>query len=360
MHGAAFLRIDSVYLVSEGDASIFTLDNQGYLRHGGLHVALQPLEPRGKLIAQSARDARSLRLESNVGINTLVFMGGTRAVDIYNPSSPNLKSWTSTGRPNQRFERSAAASTSELVITTFNALLDGFEEVANSPWSTRRAKCATKLKSRNSDIILWNEVNASMMEDMRAAGVLTRYIIGDKGSSSGIPMQCAMSWHGSGIEILNIEEPLTTRQRCLVVTARIAERTVVLVATHLTAGESDEREEARIDQMRHIIEHLRDIEADAFVIAGDFNSDTSLAHMYTSRLHNYLGDEGFTNLTGFRTTYHGWGPCQFDYIYGLGLCATGAPVVDPMPSRAPNADQGSDHTPVTVGLDFVTATIPTT
>lgn len=342
--GDGFLRLDSPRLVAAGDASEFTLDHQRYLLHAdtGRHVFLH----EDRLLTQPARSAQSLRLDESM------LVAGAHAVDIYNPSSPRIMSWRINGHANQLFAQSALSSTGGFIVTTFNALLDGFED-SGDRWVDRRDLSARKLKSRNSDIILWNEVQPHMMEYMKTEGVFPNYIIGNRGLSSDNPMQCAISFR-NGIEILNIEEPLPFGKRCLVVTTQFEdERTVVFVAVHLKAGESQKSEEVRIKEMERILDHLESMPpADAFVVAGDFNSDPKLKSYYNSQLHDYLNTRNFTNLTGFHTTYHGWGPCQFDYVYGLGLRKTGAPIVDSMPLRAPNATQGSDHTPVTIGLKF--------
>jgi hypothetical protein len=55
--------------------------------------------------------------------------------------------------------------------------------------------------------------------------------------------------------------------------------------------------------------------ADAYVIAGDMNSDPLLKEMYAERVHTSLQSEGWQNLSGSQPTYHGWKLLTFDYVY---------------------------------------------
>ena len=256
-------------------------------------------------------------------------------------------------------------TSTEFTLTTFNALLKGFETSAMDKqwklWETRVCVSSEKLKARASDIILWNEVNAEMMAHFRAQGVFHEFAIGKKGRAGGHHMQCAVSWNPGVFELEGTSEPLVYRNRCLFCRMKHlpSAKTLLIVSVHLAAGENDEMEDMRVDQVHRILRAAFSYvpRVDGCILAGDLNSDPRLSHMYTEKVHTLLTTNDsipFHNISGFAAaTYNGWDELTFDYVYCNGLQRTHPPRVDEMPRKAPNRNQGSDHTPVTVRVQIV-------
>lgn len=336
-----YLQMQSGKLADADNASIFTIKD-GYLMHGDNFVHFN-----NKKLRSATKDERSFM---RVGYSFIVSGDLDISLDVWDLHDPELVLYKHKSNNNQHFSLEPVDS---IVFTTFNALLIGFEDgyvqQEWEEWSMRRRNIVSSLWSRDSDIILWNEVTPYMMNQIKSQKLFSDYVIGTKGKASGQPMQCAMSWKNVK-KINKIWEPLPQGHRCLFVKFQHNNRSLLFVSAHLKAGEEDDSEDIRLIQMQHIVNEVnKTADVDACVIAGDFNSDPNLG--YVDKVHSYLTKQGFANLSGFNVTYHGWGPCQFDYIYAQG-CTASDLKVDNMSNQAPNKTQGSDHTPVTLTLHF--------
>jgi len=124
-------------------------------------------------------------------------------------------------------------------------------------------------------------------------------------------------------------------------------KTIWVISVHLSAGETNERETFRLKQLKAINERIKQLpEANAYLLAGDMNSDPKLKYMYQEQIHSYLGNKYWTNISGFNSTYYGWAKLTFDYIYTKGLSHNRI-IIERLIEPGPNKNQGSDHTAVT-------------
>jgi endonuclease/exonuclease/phosphatase family metal-dependent hydrolase len=263
----------------------------------------------------------------------------------------------------------------DFVLTTYNALPNGFEESGDPKyhrWSTRLPIMASTLRQRKSDILMLNEVNRSMTESLMNSNAIGGcdatpgcHVVGKNGRSSGRSIQCAIAWNPQKFSCVQTEE--MEGMRCVMALLRHTETsaTTWLVAVHLAAGECDWSENRRLEQMTSIRAKLEQLSpADAHMIAGDMNSGPGLGHMYQQYLHKSLrGEHDWENLTGYdNPTYSGWARLAFDYVYAKGGLSRTTPgqrappptardvtVVD-LPLPGPNRHGGSDHTAVTCHL----------
>jgi endonuclease/exonuclease/phosphatase family metal-dependent hydrolase len=256
------------------------------------------------------------------------------------------------------------------VVTTYNALMSSgsshylseYESETGDPkyqpWPVRMPMMVKKLRERGSDILLLNEVNRTMVNDItKNLGMSS--VVGP--SSEKQSLQCAVAWSHRYAAKGSAIYPDADRIRCIIQRLIRDDGCEVLVgAAHLKAGESQHDENIRATQIKTILATFAKTNpATACVFGGDLNSDPSF-NWYKSQVVPMMLADGWTNVSGAKPTYlgdanNGWAsktPIKFDYIFVKNASAQDNVRVDTLTRSGPNAEQPSDHTPVTVALHF--------
>ena len=147
---------------------------------------------------------------------------------------------------------------------------------------------------------------------------------------------------------------------------RVSKQDIVFVSLHLKSG-YDDMEARRIEEFCEAITKVnkkwKDLNGIPVVVGGDLNSDYNVPYarlvsevvprIKKPRLRNAAGEPKGIGVD--KPTYNFWHPSTFDYI----LISPDLQVLhmhtEEFGKKAPNADQGSDHFPVTAELLVTTS-----
>ena len=282
-----------------------------------------------------------------------------------------------------------------LSLTTYNILLDGFEEDMEDidghrkrvlKWSTRLPFVVNTLKQRQSAILCMQETNASMADQILSMlsriGMQYKILLGITGRSGKAHMQCAVMYDSSQFVAeefdvvwktkkirTNLFEPEYIYQgmrawRMVVCKLRHRSgKTLCVASIHLAAGEEKDTEEFRETQVENLLQFSEQIQADCHLICGDFNSDPLLSlsegdrHYKLTKVAELLTKRNYLNISGNLKTYHGWTQATFDFVYaktkiGTSLTDHSAHVNPKASINIPSTalKEGSDHAALTVNF----------
>lgn len=290
------------------------------------------------------------------------------AVTAVPASSANRVDWVVQNVPKASSPKASSPKATTSVVTTYNALMSSCSagqlseyesetgEPKYQPWPVRMPMMVKKLQERGSDILLLNEVNRKMVNDIAKPLGMSSAV----GPSAQF-LQCAVAWNHRYSKKGSAIYPDGDSVRCVIQRLIRDDGCEVLVGSaHLKAGESDHDESIRATQINTILASFAKLDpAQAYVFGGDLNSDSSLDWYRSKVVHKMLAD-GWTNVSGEKPTYlgdanNGWASktrIKFDYIFVKHASARGHAQVDVLTRSGPNAQQPSDHTPVTVTLHF--------
>ena len=263
----------------------------------------------------------------------------------------------------------------KLVVTTFNSLLSselcgydyesdlseyGCKEKYLHEWTKdggRGPRIINQLSKRDSDIIVLNEVCSAQARYI-AEKLDMQLVVGGWGV-----LKCAVLWSTKGPRALEaVQQPYVhPNMRLLQQKLQLVKggQTISVTAVHLKSGESPNSEERRLKQITdYVLPSVANVSADIYLLAGDMNTTRELRTSYDPKVLDKLELEGWRNVSGTAATYYGWTRLKFDYVFfkdGSDLIRNSKSevIVDDLTMCGPNATQGSDHTPVTVIMDFI-------
>jgi len=148
-----------------------------------------------------------------------------------------------------------------------------------------------------------------------------------------------------------------------------ARRSVIIVNTHLKAGLDQSYEDFRVEQLKCLLEKVKDFQQDSedVILCGDLNSHVETYDNIKPIVYSFLKHCGFKNAYGREPGYTHWGAwtdCEvktiFDYILYLGrikvlrvLQVPPEAIVGSCPDRLPNQQYPSDHISLVADLQLV-------
>jgi len=269
-----------------------------------------------------------------------------------------------------------SSSPFKLVVTTFNSLLSselcgydyeselseyGCKEKYLHEWTKdggRGPRIINQLSKRDSNIIVLNEVCSAQARYI--AEKLDMHVV----VGGWHVLKCAVLWSTKGPHALEaVQQPYVhPNMRLLQQKLQLVKggQTISVTAVHLKAGEYPSAEEIRLKQITdYVLPSVANVSADIYLLAGDMNTTRELRTSYDPKVLDKLELEGWRNVSGTAATYYGWARLKFDYVFfkdGSDLIRNSKSevIVDDLTMAGPNATQGSDHTPVTVIMDFIT------
>ncbi|GAB5358212.1 hypothetical protein AAMO2058_000438500 [Amorphochlora amoebiformis] len=182
---------------------------------------------------------------------------------------------------------------------------------------------------------------------------------------------CAVFWKISRIEIID-SEPVTLHAEnvhvAIMLRMRFGNRTFVVVNTHLKAGLEQPYEDFRVEQLKCLLERVKDFQRknEDIVLCGDLNAHIETYDSVKALAYPFLKQCGFLNAYGqypLYTHWGGWIDCEvkvvFDYILYLGnikvvkiLEMPSEDVISSSPERLPNNRYPSDHMSLVADLEF--------
>jgi len=146
-------------------------------------------------------------------------------------------------------------------------------------------------------------------------------------------------------------------------------RSMVVVNTHLKAGLEQTYEDFRVEQLKCLLEKVKDFQQNKedIILCGDLNAHFENYDPVRALVYPFLKMCGFRNAYGSRPFYTHWGAwadCEvkviFDYIMYLGnmrvkrvLQVPEESVIANTPERLPNDRYPSDHISLVADFEFL-------
>ena len=264
------------------------------------------------------------------------------------------------GDPSQKMSTPAP-----LKVTTYNALSSfnlcntdyerellqyGATETLIHNWNARWEIMKEQLEQLDSDILMLNEVCWKQAQVI-AGDLGMRFVMVPRSTE----LEVAILWKEDRLRAVDHPRGLPGI-RYAGQLFQYDNLRIYVHAAHLKAGENVKSEKTRLDQLERILSPI-DVACDAQILAGDLNTTRQLTSIYPSHVLDALDDHGWINVSETKDTYNGWKQLKFDYIYvKADTVQSGPPHVNDLQLGycGPNSEvrEGSDHTPVTVTLDF--------
>lgn len=291
----------------------------------------------------------------------------------------NEKRLTTTQVPHNSFEIS---------ITTYNLLRNGSESYFAGidqdskrlkNWYDRSAYIRRALKKANSDIFCLQEIDKEhgMLSTLYLKKLLPdhEYVISITGKSNDKPCQCVIVYNAKKFRLEDNESVKEIWDGFRFIIARFihvySNKRFCIVSVDCKQGQNESKEAKRVKQLEILFKFFKKFgDSYVYLICGSFYSDPQLAsrthgkYTFQNKVHSEMESNGFENISGYDVTYHGWSPCTFDYIYlksspqsellmtNVERNIDSKAAATPLPNMDNEQQQGSDHIPVTVTLQF--------
>lgn len=193
-------------------------------------------------------------------------------------------------------------------------------------WKNRCQQIYKEIISIKADIYFFQEVNSAMMKYISKQTALVYAI-----STNKDDIQCAIAYDFEKFDVVDSDWCSCARNIILRLRRKKDNKIFVLCSCHLKAGESRDADERRYQMISFILNKMKNLYGDAYVIAGDFNFDDqiygstynelnrSLVGKTLERYHYSSNADYFPTFLGLNYKRE-FQPAQYDYIFISGAC----------------------------------------
>jgi len=242
-------------------------------------------------------------------------------------------------------------------------------------WEKRFPLLLYEIINRDPDIICLQEVDRfdEFQAFLRKKGYSGRFVKKSFRARDG----CAVFWKSSRMNNTAIECVTLHSENvhvAMMLRMQIDSRSVIIVNTHLKAGLEQHYEDFRVEQLKCLLEKVKDFqkEDEDIILCGDLNSHVETYESVKAVAYPFLTQCGFRNAYGRKPKYTHWGGWMdsevkmvFDYILYLGnvrvrrvLQVPCESKIEESPERLPNGKYPSDHVSLVADIELLSNPSP--